>query len=159
MNMEILCPSRKKIRPGDIFVYKMKVMSEKYWFGRVIRTDATIGFPGVILIYLYNLHSKDKYDIPELGPDKLLSPPTSINRLAWSKGYFETIENAPLTEMDLLPAHHFKSDFFNKYYDADGNEVKNPIDIVGEYGLNSYSSLDDEISLAMGIPLSKDDEE
>ena len=53
-------------------------------------------------MYIYDAFSPVKERIPELNKDKLLLPPLLTNRLAWSNGYFETIENHPLGPMDVL---------------------------------------------------------
>lgn len=52
MNLQVLRPSRKKPKPGDVFT--MRVADSRYLFGRVIGIDVVAGgFPGGILIYIY----------------------------------------------------------------------------------------------------------
>ena len=148
-NLKILKPCRKFVRPGDIFVFK--VNDEPYYFGRVIKTDATVGgFPSGVLVYLYNASSPEKTKIPDLRPDNLLLPPLATNRLPWSRGYFETVESRPLAESDVLPVHCFR-DWTGRCLDEAGKPVELPVEPVGEFALQSYRSIDDLLSDALGI--------
>lgn len=154
LNLEILTPSRKKLKPGDIFVIKPK--NFPYYFGRIICIDAKIVvFKNCILIYIYNATSNNKMKIPGLCPSNLLIPPCIINRLPWSRGYFETIENRPLTKNDVLPIHCFR-DIRNRYFNEYGIKLKHPVEPIGDYALNSYRTIDDDVSRALGIPLAPD---
>lgn len=38
-----------------------------------------------------------------------------------------------------------------RYFDENGNEVRGPIEPVGDYGLHSYRTIDDTVSEALGI--------
>ena len=153
MNIKVLKPSRKRLRPGDIFIFQMKSEPDIFRFGRVIRTDASVGFfENLILIYVYKATSHCVSEIPPLRPSELLVPPMTTNRLGWVRGYFETVANRPLTPADLLPAHHFR-DSRGKYFDDDSNEVSNPIPPVGEWGLASFGAIDIDVSEALGIPV------
>jgi hypothetical protein len=108
VNMVRLNPSKRKLVNGDIFVFKMS--EHPYIFGRVIRTDALWAhYAHAYLIYVYNSFSDSKHDIPPLLPTNLLLPPILINRLGWSRSYFETIAHRPLTADDVLPQHCFKT--------------------------------------------------
>lgn len=46
-----------------------------------------------------------EFDEANLRPDRLLIAPIYINRLGWSRGYFETVGNRPLVPEDLLTQH------------------------------------------------------
>lgn len=154
LNLEKLTPSRKRLKIGDIFVLKPK--THPYCFGKIICIDAKIGgFENCILIYIYNKFSNNKFNIPELNPKDLLIPPCAINRLPWSRGYFETIENRPLTKNDVLPIHCFR-DIRNRYFNEYGIKLKHPVEPIGDYALNSYRTIDDDVSRALGIPLAPD---
>jgi len=155
LNLEVLEKSRKKTKPGDIFVIKPK--GHDYYFGRTIITDANCGFgQGAVLIYIYNATSKTKKDIPKLEKNKLLLPPIMLNYLPWSKGYFENVVFQELDQDDILEVNCFWDPMTKKYFDDKGNELKNKYEPVGEYGLASYRVVDDKISEALGIPLSPD---
>ena len=138
---------------GDIFVYQMEACPNRYYFGRVIRTDAAIGgFKDTILIYLYKQFSEDKNLVPELICMDLLVPPIATNALPWTKGYFEVVSASVLDIKDVLSEHCFK-DFRGKFFDENGNHLKEAVAPVGEYGLHSYRTIDDEVSIAFGIPI------
>jgi len=131
---------------------------DKYLFGRVISTEAKVG-PSITanLIYVFKARSavKSVPDDSELRPDRLLIAPLMINRLPWSKGYIETLLNRPLAEGEVLSQHCFSSSG-GRYYDELSREISGPIEPCGLWGLNSYRTLDDDISEALGIPLAPD---
>lgn len=156
--MQFLRRSRKKPQPGDIFVFKMPKFD--YVFGRVICTDAEVDrIPGLILIYIYKAFSKDKNKIPQLDKNNLLVPPIIMNWQGWLQGYFETILNKPITKDDVLPKHCFKSTILKKlrYLDEYNNELSNPIEPCGQYGVSNHRVTDDEVSTALDIPLAPKD--
>lgn len=153
-NMRMLKPTRKKPRPGDVFVLQMP--DDKYSFGRVVSTSAMVG--GRIqsqLIYVFKIRSASK-DLPghsELRSDRLLVPPMMTNLLPWSRGYLETIAHLPFEPGDILSQHCFYDSFFRKYVDELGNDLPGPVEPVGELGLQSFRTIDDAVSTGLGIPL------
>ena len=150
MNMRVLTPSRRRINVGDIFAYQMP--DERYRFGRVIRLDVTLGgFPGCILIYLYRPASDHIESPPVLSRDALLIAPVGTNRKPWSKGYFQTIRNEPLQDDDILPRHCFWSGVDRKFYDEQGCPLARRLEPCGFYGVDSYRTIDDAVSDALGI--------
>jgi hypothetical protein len=156
MNMQILKKSRKPVSVGDIFVYQLEATLGRYYFGKVIRTDAAVGgFKGTTLIYLYKETSESKKIIPELRCTDLLVPPIATNSLPWTKGYFEVVSASSINSTDILSQHCFK-DIRGKFFDADDNVLSEAVAPVGEYGLHSYRTIDDAVSKALGIPLSDD---
>jgi len=155
MNMKVIRRSRKRSIPGDIFV--LQVRKGEYFFGRVISTKANVGgFKNCVLIYIYNAKSKDKNRIPELRRENLLIVPIATNYRPWTMGYFENVCNRPLTKDDVLSVHCFRNLFTGKYFDENNNELSKRIDPCGEYGLDSFRTIDDAISEALGIPLAPD---
>lgn len=156
-NLRVLKPSRKKPRAGDLFV--MQLPDERYLFGRVVSTDAEIGpMKDVILVYVYRqrFDSKDAPPRSELSPERLLVSPIMTNRLPWSKGHFETVEHWPLEAGDVLPQHCFLSAARGRYFDEKGNELPGPVEPVGDWGLHSFRTIDDEISDALGLERAPD---
>ncbi len=152
-NLRVLCPSRKKLRVGDIFA--MQLPDERYLFGRVILVDLSgppkAPMPRSNLLYIYkDLFDTKTPDIDRLAPDRLLIPPVFTNRLGWVKGVFEMIDNRPLQSSDLLPQHCFR-DFSGKYYDENMNLLPAPIEPCGSWGLASYLYIDDQVSQALGL--------
>jgi hypothetical protein len=156
-NLRILKPSRKAPKPGDVFV--MQLPDESYLSGRVItpaaRWTKAEGAGPAVLIYIYRARSDSK-DVPlreELRPDRLLVSPIMTNRLPWSRGYFETIATIPLDVDDVLRQHCFSdASVTGKYFDEMSNEVAGPVEPVGDYGLHSFRTIDDQVSDAVGIP-------
>ncbi len=154
MNMSILKKSRKSLEGGDIFVYQIKSLDDRYFFGRVIRTDAIIGgFNDTVLIYLYKNTSPEKNVIPDLSRKALLIPPIATNTRPWTMGYFEVVSSSLLLPNDILVQHCFKDSLRNRYYDADGNLLEKAVLPIGTYGLHSFKTIDDAISKALNIPL------
>ncbi len=159
MNLKVLKRSRHKPKAGDIFV--MEPPDGLYLFGRVINTEAEIGpIKNCNLLYIYNIRAENKLPIPELSVKDLLLPPMMTNALGWTRGYFEHLENRSLTKKDVLKQHCFFDDFRKCYYDEYGNKIRKPIFLshkkIDDLGLHSYRTIDDDISTALGIPLSED---
>lgn len=152
-NLQVLKPSRKAPRAGDVFV--MQLPDDRYIFGRVVSTEAMAGpsMSGAILIYVYGrrFDSKVVPERPELSRDQLLVSPMMTNRLPWSKGYFETVAHWPLESGDVLPRHCFLSAARGRYFDEKGNELPGSIEPVGDYGVHSYRTIDDAVSAALGF--------
>lgn len=152
MNLAVLTPSRKKVHPGDVFI--MLPPDGEYVFGRVIRTDAVVLAPGAILIYIYRHRSAGK-GMPAreaLTPGDLLVPPKLTNRLPWSRGYFETLANMPLLAGDVLKQHCFERIGFGYCVDEYGRRLPRCSEPTGVFGLDSYRTIDDAVSDALGIP-------
>lgn len=152
-NLRVIKPSRRRLREGDVFV--MLLPDGLYLFGRVILIDLPrdrAPMPGANLIYVYRHRATTKEpDRTALDLANLLLPPIYINRLPWSKGYFETVAHWPLDRRDVLSRHCFFSAARGCYFDEKGNELPGPIEPVGDWGLHSYRTIDDEISDALGF--------
>lgn len=87
-----------------------------------------------------------------LDVHSLLIPPLFINRLPWSRGYFETIRSCPLGRDAVLPQHHFWSAARQRYVDQTGQPVDFvPPQPVGDWCLHSFRTVDDLISDAVGV--------
>ena len=138
---------------GDVFV--MQLLDGSHLFGRVIGAELPseqAPMPGSYLIYIYDHRSPDKTaDLDALVPERLLIPPTFINRMPWTKGYFETVTHSPLSRDDLLEQHCFRYDT-NTYVDERGQQRRWRVEPCGEWGLASYRFVDDRISEAIGVP-------
>jgi hypothetical protein len=148
-NLRVLQPSRKKRRPGDVFVYVMP--DGLFRFGRLISKDAKIGGFPATLVYFYKGESSAKFPVPDLAPANLLVPPLGTNQKPWTLGYFEVVESRPLTGADLLPVHCFR-DSRGWYFDERGRRLAHPIEPCGEYGLHSFRTIDDLLSDVLGFP-------
>jgi hypothetical protein len=157
-NLRVLKRSRHKPGVGDVFA--MQLPDNTYLFGRVIGAELELPrapMPGSYLIYVYRHRSTTKVpDWAELQPQRLLLPPVFINRMPWTKGYFETIDSRDLLESDRLRQHCFRR-WNGTYLDEAGEILPGPVEPCGDWGLSSYRWLDDEVSDAVGIPRVPDD--
>lgn len=156
-NLRVLQPSHKQPVTGDVFA--MQLPGGHFLFGRVVSTEAVIGpMKDAILIYIYDCQF-DSRNVPsraELSPRRLLVSPIMTNRLPWTKGYFETVAHWPIEAGDLLPQHCFLSAARGVYFDEKGNQLPGPIEPVGDWGLHSYRTIDDEISDALSLARTTD---
>lgn len=77
------------------------------------------------------------------------------NRLLWRRGYFKTVARDALDPGVALPQHCFSSSG-QRYFDEYSNELAGPIEPVGQWGLQSFRTIDDAVSRALGIELAPD---
>lgn len=151
-NLRILRPSRKRIRPGDVFALQPR--EQTYLLGRIISTEARIGpMQDVVLLYVYRTRFTSMPDAQRFPHDDLLVSPIMTNRLPWTRGYFENVGHWDLDSADVLDQHCFQDAERGMYFDEFSNELPGPIEPVGDWGLHSYRTIDDEVSSALGIPL------
>lgn len=154
-NMQVLKPSRKAPKMGDIFV--CRPAGRGYFFGRVVATDARIRtMENCILLYVFAIESDAKQPPERLSAMQLLIPPLMTNRLSWSRGYFDTVAHRGFEPGERLPVHCFRDLFFKeypRYWDEYNHELPQKREPCGGYGLDSYRTIDDAISKALGIPL------
>ena len=155
-NLRVLKRSNRLPSPGDVF--RLSPADGVFLFGRVVQSDLPrerAPMPGAYLVYLYR-HRWCEGDPPrpdDLRPGALLLPPLFINRMPWTKGYFETVATWPLTASDVLERHCFWSVARQRYVDEHSRELPGPLELCGEWALQSYRTLDDAVSEAIGIPL------
>jgi hypothetical protein len=153
-NLQVLKPSRKAPKAGDIFV--CHPVGRGYFFGRVVATDARIRtMENCILLYVFAIESESKTPPERLSAMQLLIPPLMTNRLPWSRGYFETVANRSFEPGERLPVHCFHDLFFKRYaryWDEYNHELPQKREPCDTYGLHSYRTIDNAISDALGIP-------
>lgn len=154
MNLRVLERSRRPPRPGDVFA--LLPPTGRYLFGRVIRTDADVfGMRRLVLIYIYAAASGSMESVPELGLDRLLLPPMMTNRLPWSRGYFRHLYQEKLRESDVLSPHRFRSpapELGDELFDEYSRPVGPGPGPIGVHAVDSFRTIDDAISDALGIP-------
>lgn len=155
--------TRRKPETGDIFAFQLEQFPNRFYFGRVVATDTTIGnMPGeVILIYVYKNFSSEKNNIPLFSPFELLVPPIGTNALPWTHGYFEVVKSSRNEDSDLLSQHCFFGPPIIKggqprYFDEYSRRLPSPVEPMGIYGLSGMGAIDDDISKALGIPAKPD---
>jgi hypothetical protein len=152
--MHVLRRSRRTPMVGDVFV--LQPAARTYLFGRVIVTGANAGgFPNSNLIYIYRHRACVKAPVPVLHLTELLTPPMMTNRLPWSRGYFELVERRTLLPGDRYAKHTF-SDERGRLFDETGRRLRRASGPVGDWGLQSYRTIDDVVSEALGIPLAEE---
>lgn len=153
-NIKVLKRSRTKPEVGDVFA--MQLPDDQYIFGRVVGAELEpphAPMPLSYLIYVYSLRSTDRQpDLNVLQPDRLLLPPVFINRMPWTKGYFENVAHQGLEEHMLLQQHCFWDAARARYVDEQQNPLPREVPPCGDWGLSSYRWLDDQVSDALGIP-------
>ena len=153
-NLRQLVPSRKRLRAGDVFA--LQIERDRFHFGRVIRAgESLLGWPNANLVYLYRATSRQKMIIPHLRRDGLVVPPLVINRLPWSRGYFETVAHRPLSEADTFPIHCFRN-LRGECVSETNEPLPRPIEPCGEAALQSFRSVGDQLSHVLGLALSSD---
>ena len=156
-NLQILAPSRKAPKVGDIFV--CRPVGRGYFFGRVVATDAMIAsMRDCNLLYFFTIESANGRPPERLSAMQLLIPPLMTNRLPWSRGYLETIENREFEPGERLPVHCFKEPgrLPERYWDEYNHELPRRQEPCGIHALKSYRTIDDAISDALGIPRAPD---
>jgi len=153
-NLQVLKRSNRPPQPGDVFA--MKLPTGKYLFGTVLLADVPrdrAPMPGANLLYIYERQSDTRQpDYADLQPNRLLLAPLWTNRLAWTKGYFETVSNRALSRSDLVKQHCFYRAATEKFVDETGAVLERRSDPCGQWGLVSYRWIDDHVSDAVGIP-------
>ncbi len=153
-NLQILAPSRKAPKAGDIFV--CRPIGRGYFFGRVVATDARIRtMQDCTLLYVFRIESETKTPPERLSVMQLLVSPLMTNRLPWSRGYFETVAHRALEPGERLPVHCFHDLSFKRYeryWDEYNHELPGKKVPCGTYALDSYRTIDEAISDALGIP-------
>lgn len=160
VNFQRLRPSRARLTAGDLFT--MRLLDDRYLFGRVVRTDARCFAPGCLLVYVFGYLASEPSPPPRLLVKDLLIPPAMINRLGWSRGYFVTLERREFEDGERLPVHYFDNGFPSRqnerYEDEDQHALGPPPEgtLVGPAGLGNYRTIDDAVSGALGIPLAPD---
>ncbi|KZN34368.1 hypothetical protein N480_22455 [Pseudoalteromonas luteoviolacea S2607] len=155
-NMKILKKSKQKPALGDIFSFQ--ILEGKFHWGRVVSLTANVGgFNDCVLIYIYATETEDGLTVPSsLTVDNLLLAPIATNELPWKKGYFQLVDNQELTSEDLLTVHCFYDVLFKKHFDDKGNQLDKVYEPCGVNGLDSYRTIDDKVSEAIGLELAPD---
>jgi len=157
MNMRVLAPSRKKQRPGNIFVFQMP--DDLFRYGRVIHVDVNLvaatgarGNLNAILAYIYRVSSPIRLPVPTLRKEELLLPPLFINDTGWHDGYFETVDHRPLQSADVLPVHCFYDATHKCYVGQDRKPISAAYEPCGLYAVGGYGAVDWDVSKALRFP-------
>lgn len=150
-------PYRKKIRQGDAFLLEFPGdLVAPVLVARVRPKPDDMVFCGY-LIYVNNLVIKNVVSTGHFLSSNMMLSPYFINRIGWSRGYFERYEAGADDLGSCIAKEHC---FCGCYYSMTGcvNEWGEPVPCVpwaSRYGVGNYRSLDRHIARKMGWDLSK----
>lgn len=147
--------SRKPPRAEHGFFLEVKDVG--FLLGYLVSTEAIWSIAGASsgyanLVYIYSDVYPSIEAVEELSPSDLLIPPLLTNNLAWSRGYFQQIPNETVVKFPpSLPVHGFLHLRTGQTYDENGKVIDSAPADSGEFVLQSYLTIDDRISDALGI--------
>lgn len=142
--------SRKAPRKGDVFV--VQPFQSVFYFGKVIKTNICSSdsfVNGMFLIFIYDEMSTVPQIPCDLNDSSLLIAPTIVNRLGWSRGYFETICNLPLTEREKNVSYGFWHFQKKCFVNAEGDVLDSRPKYYTDYGLGNYCVVGEKIQAAL----------
>ena len=142
--------SGKHPKEGDIFL--VQPLMNMYYYGKVIQTqiqskDSFVN--GMNLIFIYNKYTTDQSIPEDLNDAGFLIPPIIINNLPWSRGYFQTIGTAPVTEREKSMSYGFWSFLKKSFVDVQGVPLAYRPQYWSDYGLASYAVIGEKIQTAL----------
>lgn len=142
--------SRKYPKEGDIFV--VQPFTNVYYYGKVIQThiksrDSCVN--GMNLVFIYDKCADAQIVPNDLSDRDFLISPTIINKLPWSRGYFETIGHTPVTEHERNMSYGFWSYQKQIFVDVEGIPLAYKPQYWSDYGLASYAVIGEKIQIAL----------
>lgn len=149
--------SRKKPKTGDVFL--VQPIKGVYYYGKVIseksnsKYELIKDFP---LIYIYN-QTTTNFELPNFLSNILIAP-LITNYSPWTRGYFYTIGNIPVTDEEKNLDCGFKdfpiTDFNNEcpfFRNIHGKRIDYKPQFNTSFGLCSYKGVNFEICKILGI--------
>lgn len=135
---------------GDVFA--LQPQKDVFYFGKVIQTglkseDSLIN--GMTLIYIYECCGNDKFATHNLAEKELLIAPIIVNNQPWEKGYFETVDNVPVSERERKLDFGFWDLLTEEYLDIQGMKIGRKPKYCSIYGLGSYGVVGKEVQKAI----------
>lgn len=134
--------SRERPKEGSIFL--VQPFFNVYYYGKVIQTHIQSRDSCV-----YDKCATDQSIPEDLNDAGFLIPPVIINRLPWSRGYFETIKNARVTEREKSMSYGFWSFQKKMFVDVEGMPLTYKPQCWSDYGLASYAVVGEKIQIAL----------
>lgn len=144
--------SLKKPQEGDVFV--LQPQKKIFYCGKVIQTnlESTDSFiKGMTLIYIYDRFCSEKVVPYDLDEEELLIAPIVVNNQPWIKGYFETVDNVPVSEREKNLEFGFWDVLTKKYLDIRGMKIGKKPKYCSIYGLGSYGVVGKEVQKAIKL--------
>lgn len=139
-------------KTGDIFIVRA---GEFTCPGRVVDTEASIGpMKGTIVAYIFQPVDETwtpEADTSALHVNQLLIAPFFINQKPWSYKLVKRLAQREFQPGERLEQHCFDNGR-GGYFDEHSNPLNGPTEPVGTWALMSYRTLDDRISMALGLP-------
>jgi hypothetical protein len=153
--------SRKQPKLGDIF--KLRLDDHTFRVGKVLATEvdpyflrpAAFGLDSLSLwivgIYSTTISNADvsSHDVSKT----YLVPPCIINRQGWLQGFFETCDNAPMTEFDAETTRYWRDESANAYYDIDwlakSGRIIEPPDsgkLIGRLSIGNHLTIEEQLA-------------
>ena len=148
-----LSRQRRLPLPGQVFSFSDK--EDRFWFGRVIRTDVPMMGGHVSLVYLYTATSTSPSDVPPLTRDQLMGPPQLLGVRAWRQGYLSLGQVNSPNAAELLDRHVFFNPFWQqKWIDIATLEyVPDPGHPCGLYGSGSIGAVNAALCAHLGVSM------
>lgn len=155
-NLKIQRPCRKALREGDVF--SLRYGESRFLFGRVIALDVQFaGFRGgCIRVHIYRKENNSDTVPQELIESGLLIAPQHINHVGFSRGYMPVVGNIPICREDSRDDVCYFDAARSRFVDESGQVLNQATDIVGEFGMGNYRTMDDKISEAIRLALAKE---
>lgn len=144
--------SLKHPQEGDVFI--LQPQKNLFYFGKVIQInlksiDSFIN--GMTLIYIYDSSSNEKVVPKHFDEKDLLIAPIVVNNQPWIKGYFETVDNMPISKREINLEFGFWDFLTQEYVDIRGKKMGNRPKYCGTYGLGSYGAVGKEVQKAIRL--------
>ena len=156
----VIDKTRPKLKDGDVFI--VQPVKDLYFYGRVLKANVKhicpdSWFKCAHVIVIFNVKSSNKILDPNninFNYNDVLVKPSIVISQCWHSGYFHNIGNVPLSireksmtigfcNIDYGRASMNKAEFYN----ADGTELYEKPDLVGEYALGSFGAIAYEMTI------------
>ena len=125
---ELIAMKRSLAYPQEGDVFTLQPQKNIFYYGKVIRTNlksADSFINGMTLIYIYDCFSNGKVVPEHFDEEELLIAPIIVNNQLWIKGYFETIDNVPVSEKEINLEFGFWDLLTKRYVDIQGKKLIN----------------------------------
>lgn len=142
----------KNPQEGDVFA--LQPQKNIFYFGKVIQTNlkSTDSFiKGMTLIYIYDYFCSEKVVPYDLDDEELLIAPMVVNNQPWIRGYFETVNNVPVSEREKNLEFGFWDVLTKEYLDIHGMKIRKKPKYCSIYGLGSYGIVGKEVQKAINL--------
>lgn len=139
--LNVIKRTRTKPAEGDIFVLSPR--EGLYFYGRVLRVnivhinkDPFIHGKSVIVIFRCR-SSQISLDGYRPNYDEILIRPAIVDDSYWSRGYFYTIGNEPISKKERMLDLGFYNTSFGRFLTETGKEMNHRPKLLGIYGIST----------------------